>query len=891
MTAVDEGAGSVEDAQTKVAPDVELGARWVRAALQVNPYGYVGNNAPSSSFASEDAYNAALVAECLAQNIEVIAITDHWAVDSAKGLMGAAEAAGITAFPGFEANSAEGKHLLIIFDPSCSLAQINAAIGACGATPGCQNGTPGKPFEEILEAMSERGAMVIPAHANIDPAGLLTNRSGPPLVRMVTNPNLHAIAISPAQAEGIDQAAIFQGRSPYERAHPLSEVYADDVCHPDMLASAGATTYFKVSSSTLESFKLAIRTPVTRVATSAPVSAARVTLGRISWQGGLFDGIDLPLSSELTTLIGGKGTGKSTVIESLRFALQIDPIGAEAKRDHKGIVTDVLGAGTTVTVSLEQAQPARTRYSIQRSVGDVAVVKDANGEVTALRPQDITGTVEIYGQHELAELAQDKDSVAQMLQRFAGNELSNPDHTDVLGDLRENRRKFAETEKDLALVQADVDDIPRVEGQLRQYAASALPERLKEQEQLRLDQNVIKIGEDRIRDAREKIASVADAQAFKSLLTEIEDIAASANKELLARVPETLGALSATVKESLAAIESALAAAETEVAQVRTDWETATVGQREKHQETLRQLTEEGLEPDKYLATVGKLAALREKLQTRTELLDEVASLQAARTTLLAKLSDSETTMNQQLNEAVRKANEATSGQVVVRPVPSPNRAAIMTVVDRYVSGNRTQIRDAVNTTDFSPRAFVAAARSGAKALEDQYGVRGAQATGLIDAGEPLLRELEEQTIPKAVEILLNVAPLGGERELKKLEDLSKGQRATALLLLLLGASESPLIIDQPEDDLDNRFVYDGVVQRLRDLKGKRQIIVSTHNANIPVLGDAELVIGLDGNGSNSWPIKDGIGSLDNAEIRCLAEDLLEGGRTAFEARQHLYGF
>jgi ABC-type Mn2+/Zn2+ transport system ATPase subunit len=185
----------------------------------------------------------------------------------------------------------------------------------------------------------------------------------------------------------------------------------------------------------------------------------------------------------------------------------------------------------------------------------------------------------------------------------------------------------------------------------------------------------------------------------------------------------------------------------------------------------------------------------------------------------------------------------------------------------------------------------VEAARSGPDALAEQCGIRGAQAAGLIAAGERLFRELEEQTIGKAVDILLDVAPQSGQKELKKLEDLSKGQRATALLLLLLGASDSPLIIDQPEDDLDNRFVYDGVVQRLRELKGKRQVIVSTHNANIPVLGDAELVIGLEGNGTHSWPIADGIGSLDSSEIRCLAEDLLEGGRTAFEARQDLYGF
>ena len=99
------------------------------------------------------------------------------------------------------------------------------------------------------------------------------------------------------------------------------------------------------------------------------------------------------------------------------------------------------------------------------------------------------------------------------------------------------------------------------------------------------------------------------------------------------------------------------------------------------------------------------------------------------------------------------------------------------------------------------------------------------------------------------------------------MDDLSKGQRATALLLLLLGASKAPLVIDQPEDDLDNRFVYDGIVQRLRELKGTRQIIASTDNVNVPVLGDAELIVAREGDGQHGWPVEDGVGSLDDAAI------------------------
>src|SRR5665647_3789971 len=109
-----------------------LGAHWIRAALQVNPYAYKGKNQPSISFSSEADYNKALLDECEALGISLIAVTDHWCVDSAKGLIDEATARGIVALPGFEANSAEGVHILVIFEADAELSAVNAAIGACG---------------------------------------------------------------------------------------------------------------------------------------------------------------------------------------------------------------------------------------------------------------------------------------------------------------------------------------------------------------------------------------------------------------------------------------------------------------------------------------------------------------------------------------------------------------------------------------------------------------------------------------------------------------------------------------------------------------------------------------------------------------------------------------
>ena len=155
--------------------------------------------------------------------------------------------------------------------------------------------------------------------------------------------------------------------------------------------------------------------------------------------------------------------------------------------------------------------------------------------------------------------------------------------------------------------------------------------------------------------------------------------------------------------------------------------------------------------------------------------------------------------------------------------------------------------------------------------------------------------KIEELELPATTKIELNTAPDGEQATWQTLEALSTGQKATAVLLLLLLESEAPLIIDQPEDDLDNRFITEGVVPTMKNEKRKRQFVFSTHNANIPVLGDAELIIGLS-TGIQNEAVQGRInekhmGSIDIQPVREMVEEILEGGKTAFEMRRQKYGF
>ncbi|MHC4758145.1 MAG: OLD family protein, partial [Planctomycetota bacterium] len=157
----------------------------------------------------------------------------------------------------------------------------------------------------------------------------------------------------------------------------------------------------------------------------------------------------------------------------------------------------------------------------------------------------------------------------------------------------------------------------------------------------------------------------------------------------------------------------------------------------------------------------------------------------------------------------------------------------------------------------------------------------GADIPVLIENGKALLDILSLQEImwDDYESILLNGKPVN---------KLSPGQRSSAMLPLIALAEKSPLVIDQPEDNLDNRLVGDVLVDILAELKESRQIIVCTHNPNIVVSGDAEQVIVLDSESNNKGQLQLS-GSIDNDDIVKTVIDIMEGGKEAFRARQLRY--
>lgn len=869
-----------------------VGARWIRAALQINPYHYHGVNPPSVAFVDEEQYNAAIVSACQSNGIELVAVADHWCFDSSIGLIHAANAGGITALPGFEARSSEGVHLLVLFEANTSQDHVNAAIGVCGVNPGCTAGTPGEPYAEIMKRMSERDALVVPAHVNAAPSGMFVIAGGVPLQNMVHHESLHAVAVSPGVPEAKNQAAILNGTPPFTRRHPLSEVHADDVSDPGRLNDAGATTWFKMSKPGLAGLRIAVRIPETRVRTDDPQTQSHHPIvSAIGWQGGFLDGVRLRLCDSLTALIGGRGTGKSTVVESIRYALGVRPIGSKAMADHDDLVNKVLRTGTTVSVLIQATRPAPGTFVVERTVPNLPIVRDAAGHVTGQTPADVLGAIEIFSQHELAELAEDKTYVARMLQRFVGADDDADRRRDVAALLAANRKELLRVAAELADVEEALDELPRLHAAIKQFQAAKLDARLQDQQLLQREERLLDTAEARVADLSDVTQSLRDQDLLDATFLSPTALGGLPRGELLNRAQGVLDQLSAAVDRALSTIDVARETAAKEVVRIRDDWLEATRSTREQYEEVLRALHDRGLDGAQYLATVQRVERLGAMAQSADRLRRQRDQLKEQRRQLLAESDALGGRAERRLAAASTAANDAVRGAVVVRPARSTPRARIEQIIKGQVPGQRGQIMAAVNAEGFSPTAFAEACRAGVDAINERLGIRGTQAEALARAGEPLFLELEEQMIEIAADAELNVAPDGRRPQYRKLGELSKGQKATALLLLLLVGTETPLFIDQPEDDLDNRFVYDGVVPRLRALKGNRQVLVSTHNANVPVLGDAELVIVMESGVDRGRVADDGAGSIDEHHVRELAEDLLEGGKDAFDARRYLYGF
>jgi len=619
------------------------------------------------------------------------------------------------------------------------------------------------------------------------------------------------------------------------------------------------------------------------------------SLDRIELNGGFLPGLKLTLPHGLICIIGPRGSGKSTLAEALRFAIK-GTVGASKPRLDL-LQANIGGSGLVTLVA--RTETAGT-YTIRRGYKQAAVLLSADGRTVPNVDLD-RGTflpLDAYNGPEIEAIADEAlgERRRALLDDLRGEQLSS-----IHLSLGEHRRALEANADRIRAARRSINDLSeRIEeigdararltavGPLPQNAASAEYTAASRQQQCNTRERK------RIDDALATLSSLRrDAESFKQRVSDPKQSTivdeTSANSVFLL---EKQTALRESLDSALAQSNSVIASierAQTLLENTKTSLSTIHAQQAAD----LAQLQQVHREADERYRVRLDLEQSVQKLQEieaeQSLRKNELAQLLADRKLLKAKFLLEREQVSELRDSVATELQRETGRKVRIRVLRNADNLAYRTLLTEGLKGARVRNHDEIldSLLQLRPEQLAQFIQTDDQVAFDEACGFGVERTRkILDAFrenvDPL--ELEVVDIEDQVRIELNVATIN-EPIFKDAAELSRGQKCTALLPLLLARTNNPLIIDQPEDNLDNHFIYETVVNSIQRLKGKRQMIFITHNANIPVLADAELVIVMNSDGKVGYVEKSG--SVD--ECRDEIVDLLEGGRKAFELRRERY--
>ena len=881
------------------------GATFHRCALRVNSYGCSGSVREQSSISDAETHAKHIIAKAVELQVAILAITDCNDVRGVPVFQDAAARHEIHVFPGFKLSSSEGVPVLCIY-PEDTNNELDNFLGEFGITqPGQSTDLSTRSFIEILRVVRQQGGVTIAAPA-VKGNLRLGHLGDQAKIQAWKNENLVAIQI-PGQIEHLPQdvrSIIQNANDRYRRDHPAGEemaiavVNANNIVQPEDLEHPSATCWIKMSEISVEGLRQAFLDPGSRIRLSPQdESEKHAELVAIAWEGGFLDGAAVHFNQNLNVLVGGRGAGKSTVIESVRYVLGLEPIGEDARKAHEGIVRQVLRSGTKISLLAQCIRPTPHKYTIERTVPNPPLVRLEEGEISNLLPEEVLPRIEVYGQHEISELTNSPEKLTRLLNRFVERDGSlERRKAELRRDLEKNRRSIVDVRDELGQIEDRLATLPALEETLERYKQAGFEERLNEQSLLVREERVLDSIPERLRTFDECLDLLRQEIPIDRAFLSPRALSDLPGREILTDANQVLEHLNRDIAQIVDRLEEALRLANEGISEIRSRWNVRVREVQTAYESILRDLQALAVDGEDFIRLRREIEGLQ-PLQQRQSLLQRLQNEYVTRRRTLRdewkNLKDEEIEL---LRQAARNVGKKLPGRVQVEVTEAGDRESLFQLLRDEIGGRLSEAIDALRQPQkLSPQELAKELRAGTEAVQRIYAIPSGQAERLTKASEEVFMKIEELDLSPITAIQLNTAPAGKPPNWRALEELSKGQKATAVLLLLLLDSDAPLIVDQPEDDLDNRFITEGIVPKMREEKLRRQFLFSTHNANIPVLGDAELILGLTAIGEAIQGMAqiaaEHMGSIDSQSIQELVKDLLEGGKDAFETRRLKYGF
>jgi DNA repair ATPase RecN len=853
-----------------------------------------------------------IVQSALSQGLAAIAITDHNTAGWVEMVQKAAAGTDLVIFPGVEVSMNEGYHLVALFDPGTDQKHIENFLGAIDITAaeyGKQEALCKKGIYDVLDKIHDRNGLAVLAHIDC-PRGAFHDQAKAKENGGVSVPNQCSTLFNNPAYDAVECA---EGRLPvgFDATHHITRLPAlyqasdnpdpSEVRKHSMLGIGTRYSLFKLDEVNLEGLRQCFADPEARIRLidqGQELPYPKIVALRVG-DTGFLAGQSFEFEGGLNSIIGGKGAGKSLAVEFLRFGLgQHSP--------DRSLIDDLvrkleirLGANGTVRVVYQLVDG--TRYQIDRTfvrrrkddIGFDSTHTCVNVETGAPFNGDVSQMFPIlaYSQTEIVRISENKRAQLELIDTFV-------DKRSPESRIEDLRAKLRVSDKQVSDGLAARDRLVSCETQI-----NTLTEQIKVINRALSDPlfEAMQAAEEKTRalDALDTFVQglVTKTQTWQSAVTALALPSLPTGREndpilkaqwsgadaALQRVRRTLLSLITELGGDKRALTDRIATwlPEFEVTSSEYRGLLDRLGSDRKSKELERKELQDRLdslqtEAKGYRDLTAGLAGLR---QARARLLDE---LQAAYLQCYTIRKDKFEELTRLSDAALRLTIEH-----------SIDRSAYELCLSDLLKGrlNSLSVADRKSiSANVDPRRLVelvlerdAASLAGEAGITELWAERAIEKLWSTEDFTEVLA-LQHNCHPSDVPTIQFRKP-GGQYD--ELSNLSVGQRCTALLIIALCDGTMPVVIDQPEDALDIRSVWEDIAQKLRRGKSSRQFVLTTHNSTVAVAGDSEQFIVLAAASDRGWVTA--AGAIDREDVRGAVVDHLEGGPEPYKLKSRKY--
>jgi len=845
-----------------------------------------------------------IVKKAIKEGLRAIAITDHNTGDGIDKIKSAAKGK-LVIFPGVEISATGGKdgpvHIVGIFEPSKGTKDIENLLGQLGIKAshyGKEDAVTSQAPDKVIDVITEHGGLAVLAHANSS-HGVLNDMSGQPRINAVRNPNLHAAEATDFEN---DKKAKKKKRvvdwlngkdSQYKRklaVYQASDNLNDDGKHS--LEGIGSRyTYFKMDEISREGLRQCFDDFEVKIKQMHEYKMQKYPkIKDIKIYEGFLKGQELSFHKGLNCLIGGKGVGKSLVVEFLRFALDQASEDSDIKKDHEGKLKKRLSnlGSVSVDIELENCEVYRVTRTFNGDDNPIVCVnlntrESYEGEISTLFP------ILSYSQTEVIKIAEDEDAQLRLVDGFIDSSTFKRKIDELNEKLDDLDKKLSNSLKAKSEFESCKKYLDTVKEQLKNINKSLKNKLFDEFRKLENKKTLLQGFTDFQKDL------IKNLQEAKSALLDLEmpDVPKELEKDIQVKKMISLaGNSQKNLKDSFKKMEFTLNRSKEKGEDAFDKWIPKFKEKKEKYEDALREMggDKRKLEGERK-ELENKRDTSRKKLDKFSKEIKQYSEILKERNKLLDELEKVHMEFYDTRMKKFDELTEKSDGKLRLELVQSANWNAFYDELNGLKKGSKIRDVDIRKyVSKIMPRKFVdLVLEKDHKKLASIADVTEKNAKRIIDvlnlkdSFEDVLA-LQHRYYP---EDLPSINFCKEDSEYYKLNELSVGQKCSALIIIALTEGRIPIIIDQPEDSLDISSVYSDVTLKLRSQKEKRQFILTTHNSSVAVASDSDKFVIIKST-ANSGEIVC-VGALDNVPVKDEVIEHLEGGNDPYKLRNKKY--